>query len=309
MYPIPMDKSSQQARLIVNMVVVVFLLIGMMLVLQHFHFIYLRDVPVVGDWMMDIYERVFGAPKVLILHGDDSVGNWETLRDNLAERLIFYSDDIDVRKFGAGAGQVMSKYGLVIVEDAKQLDKDKLLNLQDYVKGGGNLIWVGDAGVLGTVSYEDTLIVNQTGWLRKQVCIDANSLAVCDCKNVGKEGSNCKLLPGEAEQTTIDFTTVIGTSFVKGLTVSSPEFEVVDRGHWSVAGIRGRFNMANVTEATAVENKYTTALVANLNVGDKAYPGVIVNDQPGSWGMSVYFAYPPEETMEVILPIVERLRY
>ena len=90
------DQSRYQAKLIINMVVAVFLVIGLLLVLQYFHFLYLRELPLIGNWLMDIYERVFGVPKVLILHGDDSLGDWTALRDGLSQRLIFFSEDVDV---------------------------------------------------------------------------------------------------------------------------------------------------------------------------------------------------------------------
>lgn len=41
--PSPEDETRYQAKLIVNMVVVVFLVIGLLLVLQYFHFIFLKD--------------------------------------------------------------------------------------------------------------------------------------------------------------------------------------------------------------------------------------------------------------------------
>lgn len=303
------DQSRYQAKLLVNMVVVVFLVVGLLLVLQHFRFLYLREIPLIGDWLMDIYERIFGVPKVAILHGEDSVGDWEVLQNRLSERLIFYSEDIDVGKFSAGMGAKLNQYSLIIVEDARRLDKDKLLNLIDYVEGGGNLIWVGDAGTQGIVQYEDTVLANQTGWVRRRVCIDSVTLSPCDCKTV-KQNGTCKFLPSEAEQSELDFTAILGLDFLKNVMLEEPpRFEIVDRAHWSVAGINLTFQLTNVDRIASAQNRYDTALVANIVVGDKQYPGVVVNDQPGTWGAAIYFAYPPEETMEVLLPIVERLRY
>jgi hypothetical protein len=312
MYPPVQDESEHQKKLIVNMVIAVFLVVGLLLILQYFHFIYLRDIPVVGNWLMDMYERVFGAPKVLILHGEDSLGDWTALRDKLSNNLIFYSEDLDVGKFSAGLGTKLDQYGLVIVEDARRMDKDKLINLDDYIKGGGNIIWVGDAGTKGVVEYDDIYVENQTGWAREIVCIDEGTRQSCDCDSVSAN-SSCKFLPDESEQTEIDMKAVLGVSFIKNEIVKTPQLEIVDKSHWSVAGIRPLFELNATNKITKVSNAYSTALVANLNVlenmEDETYPGIIVNDNPGSWGMSVYFAYPPEKTPEILFPLVERMRY
>ncbi len=304
----PADESRRQARLIVNMVLVVFLLIGLLLMLQYFHFLYLRDIPLIGNWLMDVYERVFGVPKVLILHGDDSIGNWEELRSQLSKRLIFYSEDVDVRKFSAGMGQKLKEYGLVIVEDAKRLDKDKLINLDDYVRSGGNLIWVGDAGTIGYVEYEDRVLANQTGWTRNIVCIDEKTLAACSCKTV-RANSTCKFLPDEAEQVRVDFSATLGVDFSRNVIGDNPILEIVDRSNWAVMGIRLTFPLSGTNKITKVANSYDSSLVANVKLGEDTYPGIVINDQPGVWGSVIYFAYPPEKTMEILLPIVERLRY
>jgi hypothetical protein len=310
MYPVPMeDPSQRQAKLIVNMVVVVFLIVGLLLVLQYFNFLYLRDLPVAGSWLMDMYERVFGVPKVLILHGDDSLGDWVTLRDKLSNNLIFYSEDIDANKYSAGLGTKLKQYGLVIVIDVQRLDKDKLLNLRDYVKAGGNLIWVGDAGTRGVVEYDNRIIANQTGWKRKIVCIDEITMSECVCDTYDDINSTCKFLPGAADQTEIDLTQYMGITFMKNVPVQDAELEIVDDAHWAVVGIKRSFTINNTNKITSVSNDYSTALVANVNIGEDAYPGIIINDNPGSEGAIIYFAYPPENTMEILEPIVERLRY
>ncbi len=309
MYAAPSgDRDRDQAKLIVNMVVAVFLIIGLLLMFQYFHFLYLREIPLIGHWLMDVYERIFGVPRVLILHGDDSIGDWEALQSGLTERMIFYSEDLDARKFGAGLGNKLKEYGLVIVEDARRLDKDKLINLDDYVRGGGNLILVGDAGTVGYVEHDGNVIANQTGWTRRIVCIDEASLDQCDCDTVA-ENTTCRFLPGEAEQTQMDFSGILGLDFIRNEIGGNPRLEIVDTSHWTVAGINRSFNLPNVNRMAVVSNEYDSELVANMNMTGDFHPAIIVNDEPGAWGMVVYFAYPPEETMEIIMPLVERMRY
>jgi hypothetical protein len=311
MYPPPQPEQARyQAKLLVNMVVLVFLIIGLLLVLQYFNFIYLRDIPVIGNWLMDTYERVFGVPQVLILHGDDSLGDWTALQLALTNKMIFYSEDIDVRKFTAGLGAKLNQYDLVIVEDALTIDKDKLVNLDSYVKGGGNLIWVGDAGTRGEVHYEGEVIANQTGWFRGIVCVDSVTMKQCNC-TLNKTAS-CKFLPesadGGAAQMQEDFTGILGMTFIKDIVGTGATMEIVDNDHWAATGIKYNFPL-NVSKITSVSNSMATALVANINISNKVYPGLVVNDPPGSWGNIVFFAYPPEETPEILLPLVQRLRY
>lgn len=310
--PPPQDKSQQQAKLIVNVVVAVFLIIGLLLVLQYFNFLYLRDIPILGNWLMDLYERAFGVPQVLIVHGDDSIGDYTKLQRVLQEKLIFYSEDVDVRKFSSGFSGKLNQYDLVIVEDAQTLDKDKLVNFDDYVQGGGNLIWVGDAGTRGTVEYKGNIITEQSGWERKIVCIDERTLLTCNCTKV-KANSTCKFLPEDEDngvgQIQEDFTRIVGAIFNRDVVGMSPKGEIVDTDNWAVTGIKRFFDLPNVNKIASVSTVYTASLLANINMSSRTYPGIIMNDQPGAWGAVVYFAYPPEETPEIILPLVERLRY
>jgi hypothetical protein len=309
--PVP-QQSQNQTKLIVNVVVSVFLIIGLLLVLQYFNFIYLRDVPAIGGWLMDIYERVFGPPHVLIVHGDDSIGDYTALRKVLEEKLVFYSEDIDVADYSSGFGERLKRYGLVIVEDVQTLDKDKLVNFDDYIKGGGNVVWVADAGTKGNVRYKERIITNQSGWFRELVCVDEISMLSCDCSTV-KANSTCKFLPQSEDngvgQLQEDFASILGANFVKNVFGANPTVKIIDNDHWAITGIKTYFNMSNVNKIASVSTVFSTALLANIIIANETYPGVIVNDAPGSSGAVVYFAYPPEETPEILLPLIERLRY
>jgi len=312
MYAPPPDQGQHQAKLIVNLVVAVFLIVGLLLVLQYFHFIYLRDIPLMGGWLMDVYERVFGVPQVLIVHGDQSIGDYVKLQKVLQEKLIFYSEDIDVRKFSSGFGNKLKQYKLVLVEGAQTLDKDKLVNFDDYVRGGGNLIWVGDAGTKGTVRYKGEVLTSQSGWTRGIVCIDEMTLMTCNCTKV-KANSTCKFLP-EGEDNGVgqiqeDFSGILEATFEKNILGIAPKVEIVDNDNWAVIGIKRFIDLPDVNKITAVSTVYSAGLVANINVTSRTYPAVIVNDRIGPRGAVVYFAYPPEETPEILLPLVERLRY
>jgi hypothetical protein len=98
-------------------------------------------------YFCDVYETVLGAPRVLIIHGDEGLGNPEELR-------LFLQDP---RKVGIGAVDIihidrvsqgnLANYKLVIVEKAKKISMGQLSMFVDYVQlAGGRLVWVGDAG-------------------------------------------------------------------------------------------------------------------------------------------------------------------
>lgn len=311
MYPVPSpeQETRYQAKLIVNMVVVVFLIIGLLLVFQYFHFIFLKDLPLVGDWLLELYERIFGPPLILIIHGDDSIGDWQALQQRLSRQLIFVSEHLDVNEVPGGlGGGFLDPYSLIIVEDCKRLDKDKLLNLLEFVEGGGNIIWVGDAGTYGVVEYKDTVLREQFGWDREVVCINERTLTSCNCSTVPST-STCKYLKDEAERKAIHFQNKLGVSYVASRHIEPPIMEIINRNHWATAGIIRTFDLANVNKVAEVDVSYHSGLLANLNTTSDGYPAIVVQDGFGADGMVIYFSYPPEETMEILEPIVRRLRY
>ncbi|MBN2518741.1 MAG: hypothetical protein JXB14_07870 [Candidatus Altiarchaeota archaeon] len=311
MYPAPSpeQETRHQAKLIVNMVVAVFLIIGLLLVLQHFHFIFLKDIPLVGDWLLDLYERVFGPPMILIIHGEDSIGDWQLLRERLSRNFIFVSEELNINEVSGGlGGGFLSPYSLIIVEDCKRLDKDKLLNLLEYVGTGGNLIWVGDAGTYGVVKYNDRVLREQFGWDRGLVCINQKTLTSCNC-TLASNTSDCKFLRDEAERKAVHFQNKLGVSYVGSKNVQMPRIEIVNRNHWVTTGVKRAYDVGQVDKIAQVEVSYQSSLLANIGFADSKYPALVSQDGFGSDGMVIYFSYPPEETLEILEPLVRRLRY
>jgi len=314
MYPpvaAPEDPGKAQAKLLVNIVVVIFLIIGLFMVLQYFNFLFLQDMPIMGGWLMDVYEQVFGVPRILVLHGDDSIGDWRAMRNALSNEIIFISEDLDVNEIQGGILPILKKYSLIIVEDAKTINKDKLLNIDQYVEGGGNIIWVGDAGTRGIVKCTEGAKegeVYQYGWQRDVLCFNAEC-ETCDCKTASNKSKGCAFLADTAEKTRIKFQNRLGVSFVENMNDTlSPNIEITDKYHWAVQGLRRNFTLETDTY-TKVSAGYTTHSVADIVDKGVRYPAVITNTLPSASGMVVYFAYPPEETLEILKPLVERLRY
>lgn len=316
--PAPEKKIDQQ-KIIIDIVVIVFLFLALLVALQYFHFIFLRDVPVIGNWLMDVYEQVFGVPKILIVHGDDSVGDWQKLDNRLREEVIFASQDIDVNDISP---QLLARFSLVIVEDAKTIKRDYLQHFNDYYEKGGNIIWVGDAGTRGEVTHNDgTLVKVESGWDRKAVCINpeknaAGNYTLCSCQNDTKIMVNNKETPNPKckflfYNSDLHFQYMLGLdSYLRYKTVDKPEMSIKDRYNWMVRGILPSFQLNETKEVALVSMAGSSAnKVATVTVDKEEFPAIVAMDSPGAFGMMIYFAYPPEHTMEILKPVVERLRY
>jgi len=86
-----------------------------------------------------------GTPKVLIVHGNEGLGNGELL-----ERLIEDHDvlgiPVDRQQLSLVSAGNLRDYDLVIVTQAKTISTNKLRIFLDYADYGGRLVWTGDAG-------------------------------------------------------------------------------------------------------------------------------------------------------------------
>ncbi len=86
-----------------------------------------------------------GNPKILLVYGDDGLGNPALLRQLLSNPQ--YGGNVpDMMHISEISPGVLSKYSVVIVEKAKTISTDKIIAFINYVDLGGRLIWIGDAG-------------------------------------------------------------------------------------------------------------------------------------------------------------------
>ncbi len=99
----------------------------------------------------DVYESVAGSPRVLIVYGDDGLGNPDELRLILQDPNMVGANAVDIAHIDTISLGNLRSYRLVIVEKARTLSMDQLNMFMDYVNKAeisGRLIWVGDAGVV-----------------------------------------------------------------------------------------------------------------------------------------------------------------
>lgn len=104
------------------------------------------DIP----FWCDVYETIGGAPRILIVYGDEGLGNPEELRLFLQDPAIVAANAVDIAHIDTISLGNLRQYRLVIVEKARTLSMDELTMFMDYVNKpeiSGRLVWVGDAGV------------------------------------------------------------------------------------------------------------------------------------------------------------------
>lgn len=99
----------------------------------------------------DVYEAVVGSPRVLIVHGNEGLGNPEELRLILQDPNLVGVNAVDIAHIDTISFGNLRNYNLVIVTKARELSMDQLNMFMDFVlrpEISGRLVWVGDAGVV-----------------------------------------------------------------------------------------------------------------------------------------------------------------
>ncbi|MCK4327900.1 MAG: hypothetical protein KAW41_05555 [Candidatus Diapherotrites archaeon] len=103
-----------------------------------------------GQGYCDIYYSVLGKPTILIIRGDEGMGSPDTLA-----RMIETQYQLPVQKLRVdqvSKGNIQD-YSLIIVEHAREIPTEKLKVFYNYLfEDMGRLVWVGDAGTIGSSS-------------------------------------------------------------------------------------------------------------------------------------------------------------
>lgn len=88
-----------------------------------------------------------GKARVLIVYGDSGLGDPQLLEKTLSNPGAFIAPARSMHIDRISTGN-LKEYDLVIVEKARKLGSEDLVMFMDYVRGGGRLVWTGDAGTL-----------------------------------------------------------------------------------------------------------------------------------------------------------------
>ncbi|RLE44161.1 hypothetical protein DRJ19_01035 [Candidatus Woesearchaeota archaeon] len=255
-----------------------------------------------------VYYAILGPPKVLIVYGNDGLGDPQKLAEVLANKKI-----LGIRPRLLHLSQISTEnlkdYQLVIVEHAKTMSTKKLLDFMKYVDSGGRLIWVGDAGTALTKGdeyvYEDELYQGKehkiiSPWIRKYA--EGGQLKVVNFENyisVRFKGNFCEIY----------------AEFCKGgiagrLFPPSTEHRLV-YGMQVNLPYRGDFSI--VKEVSGAGTKIV--LVLNTDFGIKVGEENLGTSLPfivtsGIGERVAYYAFPPEQLAELkYSALIENMYY
>jgi hypothetical protein len=130
-----------------KLVGIIILVLVLLFILTWAGFVKCSQIP----FWCDVYETALGSPRVLIVHGNEGLGNPEELRELLLDPRRVGVNSVDLMNIERLSLGNLTRYKLVIVEKAKKMSIEQLSMFIDYVNiYGGRLVWVGDAGTEGS---------------------------------------------------------------------------------------------------------------------------------------------------------------
>jgi len=249
-----------------------------------------------------IYLSITGKREVLIVHGDDGIGDPQLLAAKLRDpKLVGIVADIThISRIRQGN---LQSYDLVIVEKAKTMSTEQLKYFIDFVDAGGKLVWTGDAGTKlssdDELLFKDDLDVNAAHnalgpWARKQ---GKNTVRFDSVISVQYKGSYCEIkgCSGEIPIGLLQPETTGNHQLIYGMAENQQLYAGTYLGQDSVAR---QLDFAIVEEPESIGSKRILTLDYATQFKDKngkelgRYFPIIVT---GGLGEKVaYFAQPPE---------------
>ncbi len=244
-----------------------------------------------------IWWEVFGKPSVLILHGDDGLGDPELLADTFRDPKHLGIRNVRVRHMKSLSLGNLQQYDLVIVDHARTMSTEKMNMLIEYMGGGGRLVWLGDAGaetVEGDtllqlwerpgVDFDDADANSTFGpWVRRD---GTDVISLDEFIGVNYVSNYCELKLKSCEN---DF------PFVGIPDLVEPDHDLV-RGTKPGLALYGNFAVVKVSDRT------TATTIANIDFGS-----VLISDDGKNYGdlfpfivtaglgeRVTYYAIPPE---------------
>ncbi|MCX6801825.1 MAG: hypothetical protein NT067_01800 [Candidatus Diapherotrites archaeon] len=132
---------SIDMKLVSRIVILLFLVFILLFVLTLANRVKCKSIP---GWC-SVYYAVRGKPEVLIVYGEEGLGDPDLLADSLRNPNLAGVSSSLIRLDSVNPGN-LKKYQLVIVTKARKMSAAKIKMFLDYAATGGNLVWTGDAG-------------------------------------------------------------------------------------------------------------------------------------------------------------------
>ena len=294
--PSPEDARFSQ---IVHGAVLVVLVVALLFVATKFGLMRCDSVPL---WC-DLYYSIAGAPKVLIVYGDDGLGNEQLLLNGLNEHVRLGGGGIvPITPSMVGVENIaygnLKQFDLVIVTHAKTISTDNLKAFDTYVREGGRMVWTGDAGTVTEDAeeylYEDDLDENKPheivdgGWAR--VDPDDNATIIYfgrDLLSAKFVGTYCEFKECEDSEPLVGAVTWFDDPLTQGLR------QGID--------FRRDFALVEKTESVLGGTKIAGSVKTNTSINrdgeslGRDWP-LIIKTGPGT--RVAYYALPPELYLE-----------
>lgn len=139
-----MMEKLDYITIIKSAIITIILVFILIFTLTYTHIVPCKSI---GKTWCDVYYGIVGPPKILVVYGNDGLGNAEKLDAILNNKALFqihpqlkHVDTILTLSY-------LKNYDLVIVTQAKTLSNNQIQIFYDYVNStNGVLIWTGDAG-------------------------------------------------------------------------------------------------------------------------------------------------------------------
>lgn len=250
-----------------------------------------------------IYYFVVGEPNILIVYGDQGLGDPFLLQKAIQTpgHLAKRAEMIHIKNISPG---FLKNYKLVIVDRAKKMSTKQMNLFIEYAAAGGKLVWIGDAGTESeegdqllleserTPGSSDTVI---GPWARKLIKDDGNYMVLLDeLLSVEFIGNYCDIKSCEDNLPFIGYfrkTPGDTHDLIEGL---DPNFEM--RGDFSLVEKRlDKYNneVLTVDALSAIIDGKGIVKNKGTNYGS-TFPLVMVSSPHGLGESVVYYAVPPE---------------
>ena len=148
----PKENAAGPENVAAKLAILIALLAALSFVLVHFNIV---SCGFYSSFGCDVYYSLTagGKPKILIVHGDEGMGDPEFLFNTL--RGPKFSARVEIKEMELVSLPVLNEYQLVVVEKAAEMKTSELKMFQEYVARGGKLVWIGNAGTRAQESEAD----------------------------------------------------------------------------------------------------------------------------------------------------------
>lgn len=255
---------------VVGFLVFLFLVLVLLFVLTKTRVIYPSSIP----FWQNVYCNVFVQHngRIAIIYGPDGIGNINNLTTMIQQvnpNLVV--EPISVSSLSTG---LLSDYDLVVLDHAKTVSFTSVLDVENYLNSGGQLLWIGDAfsnQVLTASDLAYAKLVNQTQPFYYE------NLSAQAKKQIGFGSFGSNYL----------FASFLGVNFY------NVTFNIDAPNNYLVSGLKSGENLGLDSALINLYSSPTQTRVADIAIGNQTYPAVIIEKSVGS--VIVYTAFPPEE--------------